>query len=125
MQLIPFEDSRPPAPATATSTTASTRWARLQSFLQASTRFVTSRDARHGLIGRSARDLRALLDFSPRPLPDRGLLVRDAVRTRPLVAGLQSLCFDPDIAVRTLRLLAKYQGTKVDPFTEGSRARSF
>ncbi len=35
-----------------------------------------------------------------------------------LIAALQTLAYDPDIAVQTLRILANYQGQKLDPWRD-------
>jgi glycogen debranching enzyme len=69
---------------------------------------------------RSLRDLRTLRSvlhgeqFFSAGLPWYGTLFgRDS-----LIAAYQTLAFEPGIAAKTLRLLARYQGAKVDPFRD-------
>ena len=69
-------------------------------------------------LGRSLRDLRTLRSvlhgeqFFSAGLPWYGTLFgRDS-----LIAAYQTLAFEPGMAAETLRLLARYQGTKVDAF---------
>jgi glycogen debranching enzyme len=122
VRLIPFEDDRPPTSGLRDFDEAiDTVRESYRGFLKDSTHWRTSRERLdRELLERSARDLRALLDFDATgPYPTAGIpwyatpFGRDGI-----VAGLQSLCFNPDVAVGTLRLLARYQGRKVDPYTE-------
>jgi glycogen debranching enzyme len=90
------------------------------SFLRASTSIRSSREAFDLLLRRSALDLRALLDLEPEgPVPTAGIpwfaapFGRDA-----LVVGFETLIYNPDLAVGTLRFLARHQGRRVDPETE-------
>src|SRR5439155_1677774 len=76
---------------------------------------------------RSALDLRALLEFHPSgPYPTAGIpwyavpFGRDG-----LISAYQTLGWNPDIARGTLRLLASYQGHKVDDFTEEEPGKIF
>ncbi|HET8567507.1 MAG TPA: glycogen debranching N-terminal domain-containing protein [Candidatus Limnocylindria bacterium] len=97
-------------------------------FLRACTRYRTSSESLdEGLIARSALDLRALIDFEETgPFPTAGIpwyaapFGRDA-----LIAAYQTLAWNPDVARGTLRLLAKYQGSKVDGFTEEAPGKIF
>ena len=102
--------------------------ARYRRFLRACTRYTTSSETLdEGLILRSALDLRALLEFHPSgPYPTAGIpwyavpFGRDG-----LITGYQTLGWNPDLARGTLRLLASYQGQKVDEFTEEEPGKIF
>ena len=122
VRLIPFEDDKPPTAGLRDFDEAiDTVRESYRAFLRESTQVRSSRERLdRELLERSARDLRALLDFDATgPYPTAGIpwyatpFGRDGI-----IAGLQSLCFNPDVAVGTLRLLARYQGRKVDPYTE-------
>lgn len=72
------------------------------------------------IMDRSLRDLRTLRNnyqseeyFSAGIPWFATLFGRDS-----LITGLQTLAFNPEIAAETLRLLAKYQGVKVDDFRD-------
>ncbi|MDY6918263.1 MAG: glycogen debranching N-terminal domain-containing protein [Chloroflexota bacterium] len=72
------------------------------------------------LLNRSSRDLRLLGNDTPEgSVPAAGIpwfavvFARDA-----LITSLQTLMLNPQIAVATLRFLAKYQGTKADPWRD-------
>ncbi len=73
-----------------------------------------------GLIWRNLEDLRVLCDDRPTGLfPTAGVpwyavpFGRDA-----LITSIQTLALNPDLAVGSLRYLARHQGTKVDPYRE-------
>lgn len=101
---------------------------RYRRFLRSCTRFRTSSETlNEGLIQRSALDLRALLEFGDTgPFPTAGIpwyavpFGRDA-----LICAYETLCWQPDIARGTLRLLASCQGTKVDERTEEQPGKIF
>jgi glycogen debranching enzyme len=102
--------------------------ARYRRFLRSCSRYTTSSEMLdEGLITRSALDLRALLEFHPSgPYPTAGIpwyavpFGRDG-----LISAYQTLGWNPDIAGGTLRLLASYQGQKVDDFTEEEPGKIF
>jgi glycogen debranching enzyme len=102
--------------------------ARYRRFLRSCSRYTTSSEMLdEGLITRSALDLRALLEFHPSgPYPTAGIpwyavpFGRDG-----LISAYQTLGWNPDIARGTLRLLASYQGQKVDDFTEEEPGKIF
>jgi glycogen debranching enzyme len=102
--------------------------ARYRRFLRSCTRFRTSSETLNdGLLQRSALDLRALLEFEDTgPFPTAGIpwyavpFGRDA-----LICAYETLNWQPDIARGTLRLLAAYQGTKVDERTEEAPGKIF
>ena len=102
--------------------------ARYRRFLRSCTRFRTSSESlNEGLIQRIALDLRALLEFEETgPFPTAGIpwyavpFGRDA-----LICAYETLCWQPDIARGTLRLLASRQGTKVDERTEEEPGKIF
>ncbi|MDI3341668.1 MAG: glycogen debranching N-terminal domain-containing protein [Sphaerobacter sp.] len=84
------------------------------------TRVTTNNAVFNGLLDRSLRDLRTLST----PFPGGRLLAagipwfvapfgRDS-----LITALQTLMFSQEIAIDTLRFLARKQGRKVDPWTE-------
>jgi glycogen debranching enzyme len=85
-----------------------------------STEVVTDNELFNQLLGRSIRDVRALYTQTP----EGGVLAagipwyvtlfgRDA-----LIASHQLLSVNPDLARETLRMLAKHQGTKEDPWRD-------
>ena len=100
---------------------------RYAAFLRGATHIATS-DARvDDLLLRSALDLRALLDPAPTgPIPTAGIpwyavpFGRDS-----LIVGFETLAFQPDLALGTLRFLARHQGQRVDPFTEEEPGKIF
>ena len=102
--------------------------ARYRRFLRSCTRYTTSSETLdEGLITRSALDLRALLEFHEGgPYPTAGIpwyavpFGRDG-----LICAYQTLGWNPDLARGTLRLLARYQGQKVDEFTEEEPGKIF
>jgi glycogen debranching enzyme len=102
--------------------------ARYRRFLRSCARYATSSETLdEGLIARSALDLRALLEFHEGgPYPTAGIpwyavpFGRDG-----LISAYQTLGWNPDLARGTLRLLARYQGQKVDEFTEEEPGKIF
>jgi glycogen debranching enzyme len=102
--------------------------ARYRRFLRGCARYETSSETLdEGLIARSALDLRALLEFHEGgPFPTGGIpwyavpFGRDA-----LITAYETLGWNPDLARGTLRLLARYQGQKVDEFTEEEPGKIF
>lgn len=73
-----------------------------------------------GLVWRNKEDLRVLCDDRPTGLyPTAGVpwyavpFGRDA-----LITSIQTLSLNPDVAVGSLRYLARHQGTQVDPYRE-------
>ncbi|HEV8228638.1 MAG TPA: glycogen debranching N-terminal domain-containing protein [Candidatus Limnocylindria bacterium] len=102
--------------------------ARYRRFLRGCTRYTTTSETLdEGLITRSALDLRALMEFHEGgPFPTAGIpwyavpFGRDG-----LIAAYQTLGWNPDVARGTLRLLAKYQGQKVDDFSEEEPGKIF
>lgn len=74
------------------------------------------------LIARSALDLRALVGIYPTgKVMQAGIPWYEVPFGRDsLISSLQTLCFQPDLAVGTLRFLAAYQGTKDDPWRDES-----
>jgi len=69
------------------------------------------------LLRRSLLDLRLLLQQTPEgPVPDAGVPWFSCVfGPQSLITSLQTLMLNPQIAVDTLRHLARHQGTKIDP----------
>ncbi len=102
--------------------------ARYRRFLRSCTRYTTSSETLdEGLITRSALDLRALLEFHEGgPFPTAGIpwyavpFGRDAI-----ISAYQTLGWNPDLARGTLRLLGRYQGLKVDEYTEEEPGKIF
>jgi glycogen debranching enzyme len=102
--------------------------ARYRRFLRTCTLYSTSSESLdEELILRSALDLRALIDDE-----DTGLFVTAGIPWYAvpfgrdgLIAAYQTLAWNPDIARGTLRLLARYQGTKIDAFTEEAPGKIF
>jgi len=102
--------------------------ARYRRFLRSCTRFrTTSETLDEGVIARAALDLRALLEFEETgPFPTAGIPWYAAPFGRDgLICAYETLGWNPDVARGTLRLLARYQGTKVDERTEEEPGKIF
>ncbi len=130
VRAVPYEDGESPRRVTTRGFDRDVDLVRADyaRFLRASTRVTTSRERfDRELLSRSALDLRALLDFEPTgPFPTAGIpWYASAFGRDAITAALQSLCFQPDIALGTLRLLAKHQGRTEDPFTEEEPGKIF
>ena len=91
-----------------------------QQWSGAATAVVTDNPAFDTLLARGLRDLRALTGSYPTgPLPHAGIPWFAAPFGRDsLIASLQTLCLQPDLAAGTLRFLAAHQGTKDDPWRD-------
>jgi glycogen debranching enzyme len=74
---------------------------------------------------RSTLDLRLLMDITPQGMvPTAGIPWFACIFGRDsLITSLQTLMLNPQIAVNTLRFLAKHQGTKVDPWRDEEPGR--
>ncbi len=129
LSVIPREDGAGEAPSPGRFDDALDALnARYRRFLRSCTRYTTSSETLdEGLITRSALDMRALLEFHEGgPFPTAGIpwyavpFGRDG-----LIAAYQTLGWNPDLARGTLRLLAQYQGQKVDEFTEEEPGKIF
>ncbi len=129
LTVIPREDGAGEAPSPGRFDDALDALnARYRRFLRTCTRYETSSETLdEGLIARSALDLRALLEFHEGgPFPTAGIpwyavpFGRDG-----LVCAYQTLGWNPDLARGTLRLLARYQGRKVDEYTEEEPGKIF
>jgi glycogen debranching enzyme len=84
------------------------------------TKLETDNELFNQLLERSLLDLRLLIEETPEGLvPSAGtpwfacIFGRDS-----LITSLQTLMLNPQIAVATLRFLARHQGTKVDPWRD-------
>jgi glycogen debranching enzyme len=129
LSVIPREDGAGEAPSPSRFDDALDALnARYRRFIRSCTRYTTSSETLdEGLIARSALDLRALLEFHEGgPFPTAGIpwyavpFGRDA-----LICAYQTLGWNPDLARGTLRLLARYQGVKVDEYTEEEPGKIF
>ncbi|MDQ2950724.1 MAG: amylo-alpha-1,6-glucosidase, partial [Chloroflexota bacterium] len=129
LSVIPREDGAGEAPSPARFDDALDALnARYRRFLRSCTRYTTSSETLdEGLIARSALDMRALLEFHEGgPFPTAGIpwyavpFGRDAI-----ISAYQTLGWNPDLARGTLRLLARYQGQKVDEYTEEEPGKIF
>ncbi|HUQ42396.1 MAG TPA: glycogen debranching N-terminal domain-containing protein [Candidatus Limnocylindrales bacterium] len=129
LSVIPREDGAGEAPSPGRFDDALDALnARYRRFLRSCTRYTTSSETLdEGLIARSALDLRALLEFHEGgPYPTAGIpwyavpFGRDG-----LISAYQALGWNPDLARGTLRLLARYQGQKVDEYTEEEPGKIF
>ncbi len=129
LTVVPSEDGTGDRPSRAGFDEALDQLnARYRRFLRGCTRFRTSSETLdEGLLQRSALDIRALLEFEETgPFPTAGIpwyavpFGRDA-----LVCAYETLSWAPDIARGTLRLLAAWQGTKVDELTEEEPGKIF
>lgn len=129
LRVIPREDGAGEAPSPERFDDALDALnARYRRFLRGCTRYTTSSETLdEGLVARSALDLRALLEFHESgPFPTGGIpwyavpFGRDA-----LITAYQTIAWNPDLARGTLRLLARYQGQKVDEFTEEEPGKIF
>ena len=122
LAVVPREDGAGAAPAPRDFDEALDALnARYRKFMRSCTRYSTSSESLDDeLLLRSALDLRALIDEEETgPYVTAGIpwyavpFGRDGI-----IAAYQTLAWNPDIARGTLRLLARYQGAKVDRFTE-------
>ena len=129
LSVIPREDGAGEAPSPGRFDDALDALnARYRRFLRSCTRYTTSSETLdEGLITRSALDLRALLEFHEGgPFPTAGIpwyavpFGRDAI-----ISAYETLGWNPDLARGTLRLLARYQGLKVDEYTEEEPGKIF
>ena len=129
LSVVPREDGAGEAPSPGRFDDALDALnARYRRFLRSCTRYTTSSETLdEGLLTRSALDLRALLEFHEGgPFPTAGIpwysvpFGRDA-----LITAYQTIGWNPDLARGTLRLLARYQGQKVDEFTEEEPGKIF
>ncbi|MDQ6858673.1 MAG: amylo-alpha-1,6-glucosidase [Chloroflexota bacterium] len=129
LAIVPREDGAGAAPAPRDFDEALDALnARYRRFLRSCTDFSTSSESLdEELLLRSALDLRALIDTE-----GTGLYVTAGIPWYAvpfgrdgLIAAYQTLAWNPDIARGTLRLLARYQGTKVDAFTEEAPGKIF
>ncbi|HAF09976.1 MAG TPA: amylo-alpha-1,6-glucosidase [Chloroflexi bacterium] len=129
LAIVPREDGSGVAPAPRDFDEALDALnARYRRFMRTCADYSTSSESLDDeLILRSALDLRALIDVE-----DTGLFVTAGIPWYAvpfgrdgLIAAYQTLAWNPDIARGTLRLLARYQGTKVDAFTEEQPGKIF
>ena len=129
LAVLPREDGAGAAPAPRDFDEALDALnARYRKFLRSCADYTTSSESLDDqLILRSALDLRALIDDE-----DTGLFVTAGIPWYAvpfgrdgIIAAYQTLAWNPDIAGGTLRLLAKYQGTKIDRFTEEEPGKIF
>ena len=129
LAVLPREDGAGAAPAPRDFDEALDALnARYRKFLRSCANYTTSSESLDDqLILRSALDLRALIDDE-----DTGLFVTAGIPWYAvpfgrdgIIAAYQTLAWNPDIAGGTLRLLAKYQGTKIDRFTEEEPGKIF
>jgi len=129
LAILPCEDGAGVAPSPAGFDEALDALnARYRRFLRGCTLYATSSETLDdGLITRSALDLRALIEFADTgPFPTAGIpwyavpFGRDG-----LICAYQTLGWNPDLALGTLRLLARHQGKKVDEFTEEEPGKIF
>jgi glycogen debranching enzyme len=129
LAIVPREDGAGEAPAPRDFDEALDALnAKYRRFLRTCTDFSTSSESLdEELILRSALDLRALIDTE-----DTGLYVTAGIPWYAvpfgrdgIIAAYQTLAWNPDIARGTLRLLARYQGTKLDAFTEEAPGKIF
>ena len=91
-----------------------------QDWLSQCTRLETDNQLFNQLLERSALDLRLLTEPTPEgPVPAAGVPWFACIFGRDsLITSLQTLMLNPQIAVGTLRFLAKHQGRKVDPWRD-------
>src|SRR3990172_6849142 len=127
--VVPTEDGHRPEPGSERPFDAAIELLRdrYAAFLAAGTRIETGDGRLDDLLRRSALDLRALVDHTPSgPMLTAGIpwyavpFGRDA-----LITGLETLDFQPELALGALRFLAAHQGQRVDPFTEEEPGRIF
>jgi glycogen debranching enzyme len=89
------------------------------------TKMETDHEPFNQLLQRSALDLRLLMEQTPEGLvPNAGIPWFGCIFGRDsLITSLQTLMLNPQIAVATLRFLAKRQGTKVDAWRDEEPGR--
>ena len=129
LAVVPREDGAGEAPAPRDFDEALDALnAKYRRFLRTCADYSTSSESLdEELVLRSALDLRALIDTE-----DTGLYVTAGIPWYAvpfgrdgIIAAYQTLAWNPDIARGTLRLLARYQGTKLDAFTEEAPGKIF
>jgi len=91
-----------------------------QDWFSQCTKLETDNQLFNQLLERSALDLRLLLELAPEgAVPASGIPWFACIFGRDsLITSLQTLMLNPQIAVATLRFLAKHQGKQVDPWRE-------
>ena len=89
------------------------------------TKLETDNQLFNQLLERSALDLRLLLELTPEgALPAAGIPWFACIFGRDsLITSFQTLMLNPEIAVATLRFLAKHQGQKVEPWRDEEPGR--
>jgi glycogen debranching enzyme len=89
-------------------------------WLSQCTKLETNHELFNQLLKRSAMDLRLLMEQTPQgAVPTAGIPWFACVFGRDsLLTSLQTLMLNPEIAKSTLRYLAKYQGTEVNPWRD-------
>ncbi len=129
LAIVPREDGAGEAPAPRDFDEALDALnAKYRRFLRTCADYSTSSESLdEELVLRSALDLRALIDIE-----DTGLYVTAGIPWYAvpfgrdgIIAAYQTLAWNPDVAKGTLRLLARYQGTKLDAFTEEAPGKIF
>jgi glycogen debranching enzyme len=92
-------------------------------WLSQCTKLETTHELFNQLLKRSAMDLRLLMERTPQgAVPTAGIPWFACVFGRDsLLTSLQTLMLNPEIAKSTLRYLAAYQGTEVNPWRDEER----
>jgi len=96
-----------------------------QDWFSQCTKLETDNQLFNQLLERSALDLRLLLELTPEgALPAAGIPWYACIFGRDsLITSFQTLMLNPEIAVATLRFLAKHQGQKVEPWRDEEPGR--
>ena len=96
-----------------------------QDWLSQCTKLETDNQLFNQLLERSALDLRLLLELTPEGVvPAAGIPWYACIFGRDsLITSFQTLMLNPQIAVATLRFLAKHQGQKVEPWRDEEPGR--
>ncbi|MEE8174610.1 MAG: glycogen debranching N-terminal domain-containing protein [Dehalococcoidia bacterium] len=91
-----------------------------QDWFSECTKLETDNQLFNQLLERSALDLRLLLELTPEgAVPTAGIPWFACIFGRDsLITSFQTLMLNPEIAVATLRFLARHQGQKVDPWRD-------
>ncbi|MBE9501389.1 MAG: amylo-alpha-1,6-glucosidase [Chloroflexi bacterium] len=124
LQIVPGEGELTPSTETFNKSLSQLRNS-YQDWLSQCTKLETDNELFNRLIERSARDLRLLLESTPEGLvPAAGIPWFACIFGRDsLITSLQTLMLNPQIAIGTLRFLAKHQGKKVDPWHDEEPGR--
>ncbi|HLK13737.1 MAG TPA: glycogen debranching N-terminal domain-containing protein, partial [Fimbriimonadaceae bacterium] len=130
LQVIPAMDDGPLQPhyQCGQSVESAVPLRRLERWKRSTPKFQSGHEGFNRMVARGEEDLGALRIFDPED-PERAVVAAGApwfmtlFGRDSLITAWMALLIDPTLAVGTLRTLARYQGTKVDPRAEEQPGR--